>query len=49
MPLKLMFYQDTYIAIIFQEEHMVYLGDSQVVMLLPHFHLNGEDLTNNHA
>ena len=39
--LKLIFYQVTYMATIFFKVHMVYPWDSQVVMSLPHFQLDG--------
>ena len=36
-PLKLIFYQNTYIATIFDKEHVVYLRSPQVLTSLPHF------------
>ena len=48
MLLKLMFYQYTYIAAISFKECVVYLGDSQVVMSLPHFQFNSKDFAINH-
>ena len=39
--LKLIFYQVTRMATIFSKVCMVYVWDSQVVMSLPHFQLDG--------